>query len=71
MYSYVSLWREAGSSQDLNVSIIHEVVLRYANMNYLTSRADPLLRLPPLYLCTSPHSLPLSLLSILTHLLKI
>lgn len=46
--------REAGSSQDLHVSIIHEVVLRYANMNYLTSR--PASRsLPPsplLYLCT-------------------
>lgn len=30
-------------SQDLNVLIIHEVVLRYANMNYLTSEADLLL----------------------------
>lgn len=42
MYSYVSLWV---SSQDLNALIIHKVVLRYANMNYLTSRADLLLRL--------------------------
>lgn len=47
MYSYVTLLRESGSSQDLNVSIIHEVVLRYANMNYLTSQADLLLRPPP------------------------
>lgn len=71
MYSYVSLLREAGSSQDLNVSIMHEVVLRYANMNYLTSRADLLLRLTlspshsiPVHLY---HSLLISLLSILTH----
>lgn len=42
MYSYVSL---AGSGQYLNASIIHEVVLRYANMNYLTSQADLLLQL--------------------------
>lgn len=62
MFSLLRL-REAASSQDLNVSIIHEVVLRYANMNYLTSRADPLLHRPPptphFYLCTSP---PLTLL---------
>lgn len=49
--------REAGSSQDLNVSIIHEVVLRYANMNYLTSRADLLLCLTP------PTSLSLHIFS--------
>lgn len=52
--------REAGSSQDLHASIIYKVVLRYANMNYLTSR---------------PASLSLSLyrstlLSILTPFLK-
>lgn len=67
--------REERSSQDLNVLIIHEVVLRYANMNYLTSRADLLLcltlsLLPP-YLCTSSHSLILSFLSIPTLWLKI
>lgn len=57
--------REAGSSQDLHVSIIHEVVLRYANMNYLTSRpASPSTPLPP--------SLSLyTLLSILAPFLKI
>lgn len=48
MYSYVSLWV---SSQDLNVLIIYKVVLRYANMNYLT-------RQPTWF---SPSSSPLSL----------
>lgn len=57
-------WERGRSSQDLNVSIIHEVVLRYANMNYLTSRADLLLSV---YLRTSPHSL----LSVLTLWLRI
>lgn len=46
--------REAGSSQDLHVSIIHEVVLRYANMNYLTSR--PASPSPPSPLSISVHS---------------
>lgn len=41
---YVALWRGGREySRDLNASIMHEVVLRYANMNYLTSSADLLL----------------------------
>lgn len=55
MHSYVSLLRLRGG--DLNVSIMHEVVLRYANMNYLTSQADLLLHLT---FCISVNLLILS-----------
>lgn len=64
--SMYSCWeREAGSSQDLNAWIIHEVVFRYANMNYLTSRVGLFLH-PP-----SSSSVSVHLVSILTHWLKI
>lgn len=51
--------RDRRGSQDRALSIIHEVVLRYANMNYLTSWSDLFLSLthisPPLSfsLCVS------------------